>query len=345
MQPFFPAVAFIDALPEYLGHIRELCYLALCVQFLLEFFELSQRIVLVHRELRTYVRCTHTCLRIVLRVLYIVAVVTLDITAIRTYFGCQVACYLRIKEGRVQVRTYLTYDEARPYIVQTYLMQPGFEALQEGVKRLLVCQTTVYLFRTYLVRDRRDVMCLTEVLGVLDQFYRTFNNHMDIDDLALRQEDIYRRIDVNQVIARQDSSLIALFYAVHRTLSVPTLDALFVLQPRTSVIDSHYVRTGVVHCCGFAGQDLRECLLRHAGVTTVAVYLVQRRCEIDRRVVTFRGTERCFDHRQGVRTCCKQRHRHSRHFLSLLHHLEYMLCLFHLICVLKFSLCRHDVMS
>ena len=333
VQPFLPAVALIYALPQHLGHITQLCHLALGIQTLLYLLELSQCVVLVHRELRTYVSSAHASLRVILGVLNIVAVVTLDVAAVRTNLSRQLAGYLRIKERGVQVCTYLTYDEARPYIIQTYFVQTFLESLQERVEGLLVCQTAVHFLCTYLVADRSNVVCFAEILGVLDQLNRTFNHYVNVDDLALREEDIYSRVNVNQVVTCQDSCLVALLYAVHGALGVPTLNALFVLQPRTTVIDSYYVRTRVVHGCCLAGQDLREHLLRHAGITAIAVYLVQGRRKIDRRVVTFRCAERCLDYRQGVRARCKQCHRNSGCFFSLLHYAEDVLSLCHNITV------------
>ena len=296
VQPFFPTVALIYALPQHLRHVTQLCNLALGVQTFLHFLQLSQCVVLVHRELRTNVCCSHSCLRVILGILYIVRIMSLDIAAVRTNLCRQFSCYLRIKERRVQVCTHLTYDKARPYIIQTNLVQTGFQSLKERIERLLVCQTAMHFLRTYLITDRSNAVCLAEVLGMLDQLNRTFNHYMDINDLALRKEDVHRRIHVNQVITCQNSCLVALLNAAHCALGVPALNVLFVFQPRTTMVDCHYVRTCVVHCRCFAGKDLREDLLCHARVTAVAVHLVERRREVDRRIVTFRCAERCLDY-------------------------------------------------
>ena len=298
MQPFFPAVGLIDALPQHFSHVAQLSNLALCIEFLLLFFQLCQSVVFVHRELRTHVRSAHACLWIILRIVHVVGIVTLDITAVRTDLSRQLACHLGVKERRMQIRSHLAYDEAWPDVIQTHLVQTGFQTLKERVKRLLVCQTAVNLFRSYFVTDRSDAVRLAEILGMLDEFYRAFYHHMDVDDLTFRQEDIYGRVNVDQVITGEDSGLVTLLHAVHSALGVPALDTLFVLEPRTSVVDSYYVRTGVMNSRCLTGKNLRELSLRHAGVTAVAVHLVQSRREIDRRVVTFRCAERCFDYCQ-----------------------------------------------
>ena len=196
----------------------------------------------------------------------------------------------------MEVGTYLTYNEARPDIVETYLVKTGFEALKEGIESLLVSQATVYLFRTNLVGDGGDVVCFAEVLGVEDEFNGTFYNYMNIDDLSFGQEDIHGRIDVNEVVSGEDGSLVAFLDTFHSTLGIPAFDGLLVLEPRSAVVDSHHIRAGIVYGSGFACKNLRELSLGHAGVTAVAVHLIEGGGEIDRRVVTLGGAERCLDY-------------------------------------------------
>ena len=229
----------------------------------------------------------------------------------------------------MQVGAHFAHDEAWPDVIQTYLVQTGFQPLKEGIEGLLVSQTAVYLFGSYFVGDRSDVVCFAEVLGMLDQLNRTFHHHMDVDDLTFRQEDIHCRVHVNEVITGEESRLVTLLHTVHGTLGVPALDALFVFEPRTAVVNRHYVWTRVMNGCRLTSQDLREDLLCHTRITTIAVHLIEGGSEINRRVVTFRCAERSLDYRQGVRASCKERHRNSSCFFTLLHYAEDILSFCH----------------
>ena len=103
-------------------------------------------------------------------------------------------------------------------------MQTGFQTLQEGVEGLLVCQTAVNLFRAHLVGNRSDAVRLAEILGVLDELYRAFYHHVDVNDLSFRQKNIHCRVHVNQVITGEESRLVTLLHAVHSALGVPAFD-------------------------------------------------------------------------------------------------------------------------
>ena len=296
LQPLFPTARLIYLLPEHLAHVAELWDTTCLVLLLLLCFELSECIVLIHRELRTDVRSTHTRGRIVLWVIHIVAIVTLDVATVRTNLSRQVASYLSVEEGSVEVCTHFTYDKAWPYVLKTYVLQTLFQIRKEGVECSRISQTTVYFLSTYLIGDRSDTVCLTEVLSVENQFYSTLSYYVNINDLTLWQEDIYGWIYVNQVVTSQDSCLITIFYTLHSALGIPTLLCLFVLEPWTSVVDCYNVWTSVMHSSCFTSQYLGKLRRSHTCVTTIGIHLIEGGSEVDRRVVALSSAERRFDY-------------------------------------------------
>ena len=86
MQPFFPAVGLVDGFQEGFPHVRGNGHAAFRIGFLLHFLELAEGAVLAHRELGAHVGGAHAAERILLRVSYIIGVMTLDVATQRTYF-------------------------------------------------------------------------------------------------------------------------------------------------------------------------------------------------------------------------------------------------------------------
>jgi hypothetical protein len=99
--------------------MRKHGHAALGLVFSLQEFELAQGAVLAHREFRAYVGCAHTAKRILLRVSYIIGVVTFNVATQRTYLGCKSPGYFTVKHRRVQVGAHFPDDEAGPYILKT----------------------------------------------------------------------------------------------------------------------------------------------------------------------------------------------------------------------------------
>ena len=112
---------------------------------------------------------------------------------------------------------------------------------------------------------------------------------MDVDDLALGDVDVHGRVHVDEVITGQDSRLEGFLHAVHGILDGPFLRPLPVLEPGAAVVDGDDDGAGEMHPLGLETDQPGELLLGHAGITAVAVDLVEGGCEVDGRIVALGG--------------------------------------------------------
>ena len=158
----------------------------------------------------------------------------------------------------------------------------------------------MHLLGTHLVGDGRKTLRAAEALDMRDQFHRALDDHANVDDLPLRDIDVHRGIDVNQVVTGLNGCLERLFDARHGILRRPAFDRLLVLEPRAAVVDGDDRRSREVDRLGLDAGQADELRGREARVAAVAVDLVERRGEIDRRVVALRRAECRADHRNGV---------------------------------------------
>ena len=156
------------------------------------------------------------------------------------------------------------------------------------------------LFGSYLIGNGRKAFALTEFLYVVDEFHGTGSHHMDVDDFALGNIDIYGRIYVNEIVSGQNGGFKGFLDAVHGILDRPFLRALLVLEPGTAVVDGDDDGTGEMVALHFKRNQPGECRLCHAGVASVTVNLVERGRKIDGRIVALGSTDRGADDGCGI---------------------------------------------
>ena len=128
-----------------------------------------------------------------------------------------------------------------------------------------------------------------------DEFHRAGGNHMDVDNLALRDVDINSGVYVDKVVSGENRSLERLLHAVHRIFHAPLFRALLILEPGTAVVDCNNHRTGKVHTLRLKTYKAAELFLGHAGVTSVAVYLIEGCSEVDGGIVSLCSAQGCPD--------------------------------------------------
>ena len=92
---------------------------AFCVELAFQLLQLAQGPVFADGELRAYVGGAHAADRILLRVSYIIGVMTFDVATQRTYLGREPAGHLSVKDGGIQVCSHLSHNEARPHVGQS----------------------------------------------------------------------------------------------------------------------------------------------------------------------------------------------------------------------------------
>ena len=227
---------------------------------------------------------------------------SLDVAAQRTDFRREAAGYLRVEEGRVEVGSHLAHDETGPYVGEPFARQSCFEFGDEGVERPFVGQTAVHLLGSHLVGDFGQSLRTAEGFAVPDQLHRAGGHETDVDRLAGRYVDVHRRIDVDQIVPRQQRRFERALHPVHRGLGRPLLGALLVFEPRTAVVDGHDIDSVEVDGGGLHAHELHELVGPHPRVPAVAVDLIECRGEIDRRVVALGGTEGGLDDRRRIGT-------------------------------------------
>ena len=258
---------------------------------LFDLFQFGQSVVFAHRELRPDIRSAHAASGIILRIAYTVGVVPLDVTAQRTNLFGQPFCNLRIEERSVEIRPDLSDNETRPDVGKPFPCKPRFQLFDERVECAFIGQTAVHLLGAYLVRDLRKPVVPAEGLGVFDQFDRPPCNDMNVDRLAGRNVDIDGRIDMDQVVSRQQGRLERPLYPIHCGIGRPAFRALSVLEPGASVIDCDDAGALIMDCVGLHANEFHEFVGGHTRITAVAVHLIECCCEIDRGVVAFRGAQ------------------------------------------------------
>ncbi len=208
----------------------------------------------------------------------------------------------------MEVRADLPDHKTRPGIRTAVLLQSRFEQFQEFVEHIHVRQAAVDLFGADFIVDRRKAPGLAETFDVRDQFDGPGGHHLDLNDFSLRKGTVHGGIHMDQFISGQKRSLIGLLDGFHGFFIGPFLQGLDVLQPGSAVVDRGNEGAGVVVSLRFHLHHANEVFLCHAGVTTVAVHLVECRREQNRSVVSFGSAERGLDDCGRIRTYGQQGH-------------------------------------
>ena len=150
----------------------------------------------------------HAGERIILRVLDVVGVVPLDEAAVLCHYAGELAGHFGIEEGGMQVGSDLAHHEAGPCIGAAVLFETCLEQLEETEEHAFVGKTAVDLFGAHFVGDAGQAALLAEILYMGDELDGAGCHHIDVDNLALGQETVDRGIDVNEVVAGEQSGFV-----------------------------------------------------------------------------------------------------------------------------------------
>ena len=291
--------------------------MSFCIVLLFKLLQLTECAVFADCEFRAYVGCTHAAERILFRVGYIVSVMTFDVATKRTYLGGEFLCDGTVEYRSIQVCANFTHDEARPDIFQTNTLQSCFQVTDESVECGFVGKAAVDLFRAHLIGDGGKAVGFAELFRVLDEFYGAFCYQVNVDDFSLGDVDVHGGVYMDKVISGQDCGLEGFLHAIHGVHYGPFLRPLLVLEPGTAVVYGNDDGAGEVDPFRFKTDQAAELLLGHAGITAVAVNLVEGGCEIDGGVVALCCAKGCTDDGGGVGACCENGAGNACLFLKL----------------------------
>jgi len=120
-----------------------------------------------------------------------------------------------------------------------------------------------------------------------------------------------------------------LLHAVHRIVHRPLFGALPVLEPGAAVVYGNYYRAGEVVSFHLETDRAGERFLGHAGISAVAVYLVEGGCEVDGGVVALGGADGGPDDGGGVGACREDGAWNARLRVQLVDAVEKLFCFGH----------------